>query len=85
MSDIRKQQLLEKLKDIGENYACVEYTIYAFLPKRKRTYHNGNVYREELQHVRTAVFTTSDLTEAKQVYDEYETFYPAIKATVLFD
>lgn len=84
MSEIKKTDLLEKLKDISENGEIVRYKVYAFLPKRKRVNYSGNVYRMELQHARTAVYTTTDLDEAKQVFNEYESFYPAIEATIYF-
>lgn len=82
MSEIKDTALLAKLKNISENNRIVEYTIYAYIPKRKKVKVDRDVYKDKLVHEYTKVYTSTDINEIEDVFDEYERFDPAIEAKI---
>lgn len=83
MYDIREKEILSKIEEIANNYP-VTFTVYAYIPKRKRVKYNPNMYKMTLVHEQAKVFSTPNVDELKKVFEEYKDFKPSVEVKIWF-
>ena len=81
MDNIRDTYTLETLEKLSDN-KTITYSILAFMPAMVK---NKECTNGILVHQRKVVLTTTDIQIAKDVFKEFEQFYPSIQATIIFD